>query len=317
MQILITGIHGFVGSNLTAWLKQHHTIFGLDIVSPFKDGVLHTFSWNELESIPTTEIIIHLAGKAHDTKNTSQASDYFDINVGLTKQIFDQFLNSNAKKFIYFSSVKAVADSVMNEMLTEEDIPNPQTPYGQSKLEAENYILNLSVPKDKRVYILRPAMIHGPGNKGNLNSLYKLIKSGFPYPLGSFNNQRSFTSIGNLNYIVEQLVEKDVQSGVYQVADSETLSSVEIVALITDALGRKPKIWNFPIGLIKMSARIGDFLSLPFNSEKLKKLTENYIVSNKKLTDTLNVSLPISAREGLKSTLTSFQSNNSNNNSRN
>lgn len=313
MQILITGIHGFVGNNLTARLKQHHTIFGLDILSPYKEGVIHTFAWNELESIPPTEIIIHLAGKAHDTKNTSQASDYFDINVGLTKQIFDQFLNSNAKKFIYFSSVKAVADSVRNEMLTEEDIPNPQTPYGQSKLEAENYIQSLSIPNDKRVYILRPAMIHGPGNKGNLNSLYKLINSGLPYPLGSFNNQRSFTSIGNLNYIIEQLIEKDIQSGVYQVADSETLSSVEIVALITDALGRKPKIWNFPTGLIKMAARIGDFFSLPFNSEKLKKLTENYVVSNKKLTDSLEVSLPISARDGLKSTLTSFQSNNSNN----
>ena len=309
LNILITGIHGFVGSNLTERLKQHHTIYGLDIVAPQKASVLKTFGWNDLEKIPSVDTIIHLAGKAHDTKNTSQASEYFDINVGLTKQIFDQFLNSNAKKFIYFSSVKAVTDSVKNDRLTEKEIPNPQTPYGKSKLEAEKYILSQRLPVEKRIYILRPAMIHGPGNKGNLNLLYKMISKGIPYPLGAFANKRSFTSIGNLNYIIEQLIKKDIQSGIYQVADSESLSTNEVITLIAEAKGRKPRIWNVPKGLIKILARAGDFFSLPFNSEKLKKLTENYVVSNKKLTDALKVSLPISAQNGLKFTLASFQQN--------
>jgi nucleoside-diphosphate-sugar epimerase len=68
MNILITGIHGFVGSNLVVALKNHHTIYGLDIVSPQKDGVIKTFGWNELKDIPLLDCIIHLAGKAHDTK---------------------------------------------------------------------------------------------------------------------------------------------------------------------------------------------------------------------------------------------------------
>lgn len=68
MIILITGIHGFVGSNLVSGHKEQHTIYGLDIVSPQKDGVLKTFGWNELEQIPAIDLIIHLAGKAHDTK---------------------------------------------------------------------------------------------------------------------------------------------------------------------------------------------------------------------------------------------------------
>lgn len=313
MQILITGIHGFVGSNITEKLRQHHSIFGLDIVSPPKDGVLYTFGWKELESIPPIDIIIHLAGKAHDTKNTSQASEYFDINVGLTKQIFDQFINSNAKKFIYFSSVKAVADTVNHEILTEDDIPNPQTPYGRSKLEAENFILSQSISKDKRVYILRPAMIHGPGNKGNLNLLYQIISKGYPYPLGLFNNQRSFTSIENLNFIIEKLIEKDIESGIYQIADSESISTIELITVLAEVLGQKPKIWNFPIKLIELFARVGDLLSLPINSERLKKLTENYVVSNKKITDTLAISLPISAKQGLITTFASFQSKTSDN----
>ena len=142
MNILITGIHGFVGSNLVASLKNQHTIYGLDIVSPQKEGVLNTFIWNKLDEIPPIDVIIHLAGKAHDTKNTAAEKDYFDINVGLTQKIFQHFLKSSATRFIFFSSVKAVADSVTGDFLTEEEVPSPQTPYGKSKLEAERYILS-------------------------------------------------------------------------------------------------------------------------------------------------------------------------------
>ena len=88
MNILITGIHGFVGSNLVAALKVQHTIYGLDIVSPQKEGVEGTFGWNELDQIPPVDAVIHLAGKAHDTKNQTNAQVYFDINTGLTKQLF-------------------------------------------------------------------------------------------------------------------------------------------------------------------------------------------------------------------------------------
>ncbi|MDR2684020.1 MAG: NAD(P)-dependent oxidoreductase, partial [Prevotellaceae bacterium] len=109
MNILITGIHGFVGANLVAALKENHIIYGLDIVSPEKEGVVKTFSWNKLDKLPEIEAVIHLAGKAHDTKNQSEAKVYFDINLGLTQKIFDWFLQSSTKKFIFFSSVKAAA----------------------------------------------------------------------------------------------------------------------------------------------------------------------------------------------------------------
>jgi len=308
MTILITGIHGFIGSNLSTALCNQHSIYGLDIIFPIKEEVICTFGWNEFEKIPPSDAIIHLAGMAHYTVNQSQIAKYFEINVGLTKIIFDHFLKSDAKKFIFFSSVKAVTDSVRNNILTEDDIPNPQTPYGQSKLSAENYILNQPLPPGKHIYILRPAMIHGPGNRGNLNLLYNLMSRGIPYPLGAFENQRSFTSIGNLNYIIEQFLEKDIPSGIYQVADSESLSTNEIITLIANVRGQKPKIWKVPVKLVKIVARLGDFFCFPFNSEKLKKLTENYLVSNKKITDAIGVTLPITARDGLLVTLTSFQS---------
>ncbi|WP_281962392.1 NAD-dependent epimerase/dehydratase family protein, partial [Bacteroides nordii] len=147
MNILVTGIHGFVGSNLVNALKYNHILYGLDIISPAKEGVIKTFLWKDIESadsiheLPHFDAIIHLAGKAHDTKNQSAAQIYFDINTGLTQKIFDFFLQSSAKKFIFFSSVKAAADSVVGDILTEDVIPTPVGPYGESKIKAEEYII--------------------------------------------------------------------------------------------------------------------------------------------------------------------------------
>ena len=92
MNVLITGVHGFVGSNLVEYLKGEHNIYGLDIVQPEKDGVVRTFSWEEMDELPEVDAIIHLAGKAHDTKNKSAADVYFKVNTGLTQKIFDYFL---------------------------------------------------------------------------------------------------------------------------------------------------------------------------------------------------------------------------------
>jgi nucleoside-diphosphate-sugar epimerase len=328
MNILITGIHGFVGSNLVSRLKPLHTIYGLDIISPHKDGVFKTFRWDELERITPVDAIIHLAGKAHDTKNTSSEKEYFDINVGLTKKIFEYFLNSDATKFIYFSSVKAIADSVKNGYLTEETEPNPGTAYGRSKLEAEKYIISRkseagsreveisSGPSpdsglqtsDKKVYILRPCMIHGPGNKGNLNLLYKMVKTGIPWPLGAFENQRSFLSIENLQFIVQGILEENMEPGIYHLADDEPVSTNRLIELIAESLRKKSKIYKINPSIINGLAKLGDIIHLPINSERLKKLTESYIVSNDKIKTALGLSeLPVSAEEGLRRTLVSFR----------
>ena len=144
MNILITGVHGFIGSNLTNALKEANILYGLDIVSPSKEGIAETFSWKDIEDttqrLLQLDAIIHLAGKAHDTKNQYDTQAYFDINTGLTQKAFDFFLTSSAKKFIFFSSVKAAADTVKGDILTEEIVPAPVGPYGESKIKAEEYI---------------------------------------------------------------------------------------------------------------------------------------------------------------------------------
>lgn len=324
MNILITGIHGFVGSNLVVALREHHTLYGLDIISPEKEGVVRTFSWSDIETtsfpmqhLPQFDAIIHLAGKAHDTKNRSAAQVYFDINTGLTRKIFDFFLESKAKKFIFFSSVKAAADSVVGEMLTEDVIPAPVGPYGESKIAAENYILSklkvengewkADLYNGKQVYILRPCMIHGPGNKGNLNLLYNVVRKGIPWPLGAFENRRSFTSVDNLCYVLEGLLTKEVASGIYHIGDDEALSTNELIALMCEAMGQKPHIWKLNRRMMEGCAALGTLLHLPLNTERLRKLTENYVVSNKKIKSALGIErMPVRAADGIMKTIKSF-----------
>lgn len=306
MKLLITGITGFVGSNLVNYFKNKYDIYGIDIIQPSIDGVIDVYTWNQIDDIPEVDIVIHLAGKAHDTKSQTAADEYFRINTDLTKKIYDWYLKSTAEKFIFFSSVKAAADKVVHGQLNEEIVPSPVGPYGESKLAAEKYIQDNY--KDKKYYILRPSMIHGPGNKGNLNLLYQLIKKGIPYPLGTFDNKRSFTSIDNLIFLLGQMIEKPLESGIYNVSDDETVSTIEIIECMSDVLNRKSQIWKVPQSIIYFTAKAGSLLKLPFNNDRLQKLTENYLVDNRKIKRSLGVEkLPVSARDGIRKTLNALK----------
>ena len=289
----LSGCNGFVGQNLKKYLDDTY--------------IIKSLSRNQLIEI-SQDSVVHLAGKAHDLKNITKFDEYYQVNTELTKKVFDAFLASEAKVFITLSSVKAVADEV-EDSLTEKHIPNPVTHYGKSKLLAEQYIFSKEIPVGKRVYVLRPCMIHGPGNKGNLNLLYKIVSKNFPWPLGSFENQRSFCSIDNLMFIFRELIERaDIPSGIYNIADDEPLSTNELICHIAQSQNRKPKIWNISKKFIFSVAFIGDKLYLPLNTERLHKLTSSYVVSNAKIIAAIGKPLPVSSREGLFKTFNSFNS---------
>jgi nucleoside-diphosphate-sugar epimerase len=294
MSIYLTGASGFVGKNLISYLGDQFYI------TKYSRGSKINIQENT---------VIHLAGKAHDLKNASSETEYYLVNTDLTIEVFDAFLVSDANVFIFLSSVKAVADEV-KEILTEDFIPNPITHYGKSKLLAEQYILSKPIPIGKRIYILRPCMIHGPGNKGNLNVLYNFVRKGLPWPLGAFENTRSFCSIDNLIFIIKELIDcGDIPSGVYNIADDQALSTNKVISLISELQNKKTNIWIIPKGLMQLFAKLGDLLRLPLTTERLNKLTESYVVSNQKIKYTIGKNLQVSAQDGLLKTFKSFHTN--------
>lgn len=277
----MTGSHGFVGTNLVESLSSELEIIRWDIRSD--------------DELPKCDAVIHLAGKAHDTKNLSREEVYYDVNTELTKKIFDAFLKSAAKKFIFFSSIKA---------------QDGDTAYAISKRNAELAISQKDEVRRKKckdVYILRPCMIHGKGVKGNLPLLFKFVKRGLPWPLAAFDNQRSYASMGNVSFVVSELLRKDVESGTYNICDDEPISTNALIRLMSECLGMKGRLLRVPKGLIKIGSRVGDYLHLPLNTERLGKLTEDYVVDNSDIKRALGISsMPVKAMDGLKATIESL-----------
>jgi nucleoside-diphosphate-sugar epimerase len=150
-------------------------------------------------------------------------------------------------------------------------------------------------------------MIHGPNNKGNLNLLYNFISKGIPYPFGRYVNKRSFVSVDNLCFVIKELIDNSkIESGIYNIADDISLSTIDLVQLISEVLCKPTRILKVPKLLIRFVAKVGDFLTLPINSERVLKLTENYEVSNLKIKTAIQKELPLSSKEGIEKTVISF-----------
>lgn len=306
-KILITGINGFVGTRLAHYLSEDPGmhVYGLssnpkpEIIPKLNLSGLYSYDDQSFWNQHSFDAVVHCAGKAHDLKNASHPEEYTRINVDLTKSIFNAYDSAPGNgKFIFLSSVKAVADEVADR-LDEDAIPNPKTPYGLSKLQAEEFLSKQSQNSEKKVFIFRPCVIYGPGNKGNLNLLYQFVKRRLPWPLGSFSNQRSFLYIDNLAFIIREVIERDIPPETYNIADDGYLSTNDLIRMIGEAAGVEGKILNTPKPLVNLAAKTGDALHLPLNSERLRKLTENYRVDNQKIRKAIGKELPYSIREGL------------------
>jgi nucleoside-diphosphate-sugar epimerase len=306
MNVLITGASGFLGANLiSAWkssvdvklFAHSRNLANLqrqisDSINPMSNCSSEELNKNQIDAI------VHLAGIAHDLAGQYRESDYDQVNFKQTATLFDAFLASGATKFIFVSSIKAVIDKA-NSPVAEEVSPLPVTPYGKSKLKAEQYIQAKGTAEGKRFFIVRPCMVHGPLNKGNLNLLYRFVKSGLPFPFGAFQNQRSFLSVDNFTFVMECLLFKNIASGIYHVADNGYLSTVDLVKWIAACMGKRATVWSFPAGFIRFV--------FSFKRGMLEKLTENMMVDNSRIINAIGQPLPVSMKEGLKKTIQSFK----------
>ncbi|MGG5208551.1 NAD-dependent epimerase/dehydratase family protein [Chryseobacterium sp. MIQD13] len=298
MNIAVFGGSGFVGKNLIQSRLMDAEIQAIS---------LRDTSWKEAAG--SADIMINLVGKAHDHKGTASEKDYSFANVELVKEIFDTFIKSDARLLIHISSIAAVEEFESEKPLKEESICNPVSLYGTTKRQAEEWLSAQILPENKKVIILRPPMIHGPGDKGNLGLLYKIISKGLPYPLASFDNSRSFLSIDNFSFFISEIIknENEIKTGIYHICDDEPVSTKDIITIIKKVTNKRTLNLSVPKIFIQGIAKAGDILPLPINTKRLKKMTGNLLVSNEKIKNTLKITdLPASAKQGLEKTIKSF-----------
>ena len=299
MSVLILGASGFIGQNLVKKLSLDFDI---------KTTSLRNKDWKN--SVQDADVLINLVGKAHDHKGTATEGDYYFANLDLAKEVFIEFIKSDAKLLIHISSLAAIEEFESNAALCENHKANPQSFYGKSKRAAEEWLLSQNLPTNKKIIILRPPMVHGSGDKGNLGLLHKLISKGIPYPLASFDNQRSFISIDNFSFFVKKIIEKQdlLESGIYHISDDEAISTNQIIEIIKKVENRKVMNLSIPKSIVNALAKVGDIIPIPLNTKRLKKMTSNLVLSNQKIKSALKIEkLPLTAEEGLEITIKSFK----------
>lgn len=298
--ILISGASGFIGKHFCDYLNR-------ETVTYVKLN-LRDYGWQESwkNSFQPIKTVVHLAGA---NEGTAGKTTYDEVNAILTKKVFESFLESNAELFIYVSSIKALADEEINEKPLTEDLQKrpSTTAYAQSKADAEKYISSVSLPSNKRLVIVRPCLVYGPGNLGNLNRLIKMVQNGIPYPFAALDNQRSILYVENFCAVLKALHEKTIDSGIYHLSDNGYYSTTELVEMIAKELGKPAKLWAINKKYLIFMAKLGSFFHLPFNLKTLHKLTKNYRVENSKLLNALEIKLPYSTKKGIQKTITSIK----------
>jgi UDP-glucose 4-epimerase len=280
---LVTGASGFIGRTLCKNL-QAQDIFVRALFKHVASGpwdecfimnleeakVENTVSWNDTILGNNIDTVFHLAGIAH--ANTISRETYWAVNVEATKKLLTLAAKMNVRRFIYLSSIKAI---------------QPLDDYGYSKQAAENVVLTLGEQYQMHVCILRPALVYGPGVKGNLFNMLRAIERGWFPPVPYTQNQRSLTAVDDLvNAILTVALNSKANGKIYTVTDGQLYSTRQLYDAMRAALDLSPRRWSFPISYLKIAAKIGDLIQkwsgqrFFLNSEALDKLLGSAVYSS-------------------------------------
>lgn len=293
MAILLTGGSGFIGRHFHSTLKNE-ILVNLDLEVP-KFSYESTFVKGDIRILadvrkavkkrPITTIL-SLAAKHHDFGIGHD--EYFDTNEDGTRIICQVASENNIKEIIFYSSVAVYG--IREEVSFEEMLPNPDSPYGASKLAGEKVLEKWAEENpERKVLVIRPTLAFGSGNVANMYNLIKQIDSGFYFHLGKSANIKSIAYVENLvqaTLFLKNKLRPGVQ--VYNYVDEPQLSSREIANVIAGALHKKIRItipqrlgilMGVPFDLaIKITGK-----NLPISTSRIKKLGTQTHHSAKKL----------------------------------
>ena len=306
MICLVTGAGGFVGKSLGAAL----TMRGSTVRAAQRSINNHT---DEFESVavgpidPETDwsealqgvaVLVHLAARVHVMKDVSEdpLTEFRRINVDSTLNLARQAAAAGVKRFMFISSVKVNGESTEpGQAFAENDVPNPQDAYGQSKHEAEVGLRQLAANTGMEVVIIRPPLVYGPGVKANFAALMRAVQRGWPLPLGAVHNQRSLVALDNLvDFIVTCVTHPQAANQTFLVSDGQDLSTTELIRGMARAAGVPARLLPVPVWALQAGAK------LLGKGDAVQRLCGNLQVDISKARQLLGWVPPVSVDGGLK-----------------
>ncbi|MDI1352234.1 MAG: NAD-dependent epimerase/dehydratase family protein [bacterium] len=311
-KILITGSTGFVGKSLIpALLKAGHTIrcavskknAALNAEQIIIDRLERQKDWSQaLEGI---DVVIHLAARVHimQEKAEDALNKYCEVNSLATQNLAQQAAEHQVKRFIFLSSIKVNGEfTVKGSPFTEESVTQPEDPYGQSKLYAEQYLQTISQSTNMEVVILRTPLIYGAGVKANFLKMIQLVNKGFPLPFAQVHNKRSFVYIDNLISAINVVIAApQAANQLYLVADDEALSLPQLLGLISAAMNKQQRLFSVPVNLMAFFFKICGLKHLNI------RLLGSLEINNLKIKSELGWVPPVTSRDGLAKTVEWYQ----------
>ncbi|MDD3148379.1 MAG: NAD-dependent epimerase/dehydratase family protein [Candidatus Riflebacteria bacterium] len=302
-RILITGVNGFVGHSVAPFFAQRgYEVIGAGRRELKCEGVravavsrIDRYThWGD--ALADVDVVIHLAGRAHKMNESPVDHHlYYETNVEGTVNLAEQAVKAGVKKFVFISSIKAMFSGACEEPLVESLPCRPHEPYGISKLKAEYELQKLSEKTYMKLIILRPPLIYGPGVKGNLSSLIKIIRHLPLLPFGGITNRRSLLGVKNLASAIDAVIQSDqADNKTFLVADGEDISTSELVKRLAEVFNPSARLIDLPGWLWHLAN------NLPLLSEKISRLTGSLTVNAAFLTQVTGWRAPFSMIEQLK-----------------
>lgn len=292
MRICVTGGSGFIGTYICEALRAAgHGPVALDLVEPPHDAPWAEFIQGDIRDARAVRralagcgAVLHLAAAHHDFG--IEPDEYFDVNRRGAQVLCDAMAESGIELVCFYSTVALYGDAP--EPLSEQTRPAPNSPYGASKLAAEEVLRRWAEAQSRRrCLVLRPAVVMGPRNVANVHSLIRQIHSGWFVPVGKGDNVKSMAYVENLVAATLYLcgldtpngqVRFDGRVGVFNYVDKPDMTARRIVGEIYDALGRRAPRWSLPLSpvivlgmpfdlVIKLTGR-----NLPISTARIRKL---------------------------------------------
>jgi nucleoside-diphosphate-sugar epimerase len=312
--VLITGANGFVGRALCDKMVAdgllvrgtiRSTSHAVSLLAPVStvliDSVDGNTDWSA--SLKGVDTVVHLAARAHVMQEyeVDSLAAFRRINVAGTERLARQAATAGVKRFIYLSSVKVNGEE-SSSAYTENVPPSPRDPYGKSKWEAEQVLLEISASTGIEVVIIRPPLVYGPAVKANFLQLMKIVNRGIPLPFASLKNRRSMIYLENLvNAIMICAIHPKAAGAIFLVSDNEDISTPELIRRIAAKLGKTPRLLPCPPMMLRLAGKLSG------RSAEAERLLGSLTVDTIKIRRELGWKPPYSMEQGLKNTVEWFK----------